>query len=255
MYLYLFEMPRSKSALELHKQAIKEREKFLNKEKALARQFNDPLKTFIQRKYYSIYKEYCELFHRMKAESPTRRDLQKTLVFKQFLLDNPDNVVESEQTRAEQEQADNGNSSLEGGEECASSSVALYVPRLELQPVLPIEQGAKSVEVQMEAQEESRAQEESVEVQMENPGAQEESRAQEEEPNILAQALADIIESDPGAVDSAEHAFRVETVHNMLEEMANEVVFKNVLNEVEVDLSGEINYFDAFERDIQLFNH
>ena len=242
MYLYLFEMPRSKSALELHKEAIKEREKFLTKEKALARQFNDPLKTFIQRKYYNIYKEYCELFQRMKAESPIRRDLQKTIVFKQFLLDNPDNIVnkspESEQTRAEQEQADNANSSLEGGEECAGSGIALYVPRLELQPVIPIEQDAKSIEVQTE-----------------KPGAQEESRAQEEEPNILVQALADIIESEPVAVDSAEYAFRVETVHNILEEMANEVELKNALNEAEVDLSGEIIYFDEFERDIQLFNH
>ena len=83
-------MPRSKSALELHKESIRKREKQLCKEKAVARRFNDPLKVFVQRKYGKIYEEYCKLFQQMLSECPSRKDLSKTIVFRQFLLDNPE---------------------------------------------------------------------------------------------------------------------------------------------------------------------
>ena len=92
MFLYTFipKMPRSKSALEECKEVIRKRERILAKEKADARRFNDPLKLFVKRKYNNIYKEYVKLYKRMLGEVPARKNLCRTLVFKQFLLDHPD---------------------------------------------------------------------------------------------------------------------------------------------------------------------
>ena len=79
------------------------------------------------------------------------------------------------------------------------------------------------------------------------------------EPNILVQALAEIINAEPVSVDSVEFNNRVEIVHNILEEMEYQSELKDILNEAGVDLMEgeeiELNYFDEFEKDIQPFNH
>ena len=248
MYLYLRKMPRSKLAIELHKETIREREKLLCKERAVARRFNGPLKVFVQRKYGKIYEEYCELFQRMLSESPTRRDLSKTIVFKQFLLDNPDINIkynDSEYNNPESNQKDGnpeGKQKYNNPEnntriEPTQNPAVLYVPRLELEPVVPLESNEEPIPPIVPPSEEKVI----------------------EEPNILVQALADIIDVEPVLLDSVEYNNRVETVHSILEEMKNQFELKNILNEAGVDLMEgeeiEMNYFDEFEKDIQPFNH
>ena len=73
-------------------------------------------------------------------------------------------------------------------------------------------------------------------------------------PNILVQALAEIIGSDPVGLDSPEYDLRVEEVHSILEEMSKEL---NILGKADENLPGGqgVEYFDDFEKDIQLFNH
>ena len=245
-------MPRSKLALEIHKETIREREKLLCKEKAAARRFNDPLKLFVQRKYGKIYEEYCELFQRMLLESPVRKDLSKTIVFKQFLLDNPDSnikYINPEDNQKYDNPEDNqkydnpednqkyNNPENNTGIELTQNPAVLYVPRLELEPIVPLAPNEGPIPPIVPTPEENVI----------------------EEPNILVQALADIIDAEPVSVDSVEFNNRVEAVHSILEEMKNQSELKDILNEAGVDLTeGEeikVDYFDEFEEDIQPFNY
>ena len=229
MFLYTEKMPRSRSALGNHKEAIRERERILTKEKANARRFNDPLKLFVQRKYKHVYREYCELYNRMVSELPARKNLSKTLVFRQFLLDHPDdhpNEQVSEQTRRASGKENRGPCE---SQKCTSKSTSrdvLYIPQIELQPVVPL---AGAVEEPL-------------------------GEVKDGEPNILVQALAEIIDSEPVELGSPEYDFRVEEVHAILEEMSKEL---DILNQVDENLpeGGGVEYFDDFDKDIQLFNH
>ena len=120
-------MPRSKSALQDHKEVIRERERILAKEKADARRFNDPLKLFVQRKYNEVYREYCELYSRMVAEVPVRKNLSRTLVFRQFLLDHPDEQASGQTQRASGEENREPCKSQKRTGQSTSRNV-LYVP-------------------------------------------------------------------------------------------------------------------------------
>ena len=80
-----------------------------------------------------------------------------------------------------------------------------------------------------------------------------------EEPNILVQALSEIIGAETVSIGSVEFDDRVKIVHNILEEMKRQAELRGILDEAGVDLmEGEeiqLNYFDEFEKDIQPFNH
>ena len=216
-------MPRSKSALEEQREAIKRRENVLNREKAAARRFNDPLKLFIQRKYNNIYKEYIELYTRMLAEVPRKKNLCRTLIFKQFLIDHPD----------EQDQGNKQAGGAEGQGPCKIQGKALYVPQVRLKPV-----------------------------------EEEATDLIEEDPDILTQALAAAIGTDPAELDPFEYDLRVEEVHLILEEMSKAINLDikpigenppgketNPGQDIEQNIEGGIGYFDSFEKDVQLFNH
>ena len=165
----------------------------------------------------------------MVSELPARKNLSKTLVFRQFLLDHPDDRPDEQV--CEQTQRANGKENREPckGQKWTSQNTSrdvLYVPQIELPPVVPL------------------------------AGVTEESlgEAKDGEPNILVQALTEIIDSEPVELGSPEYNFRVEEVHSILEEMSKEL---NILNQVDGNLpeGGGVEYFDNFDKDIQLFNH
>ena len=53
------------------------------------RQFNDPLKVFIERKYPQIFAEYLKLYDYIKFLNPTKINLMKTSAFAVWLQCNP----------------------------------------------------------------------------------------------------------------------------------------------------------------------
>ena len=212
-------MPRSKSALQEQRETIKRRETILNREKAAARRFNEPLKLFIQRKYNNIYKEYTEFYMRMLAEVPSKKNLCRTLIFKQFLIDHPDGQDQS------YKQADG----TEGQDQCKAQDKVLYVPQVRLKPI-----------------------------------EEEVTDLVEEDPDILTQALAEAIGTDPAELDPFEYDLRVEEVHLILEEMSKAInldikpIDENLAakgTNPGQDIEQNIEYFDSFEKDVQLFNH
>ena len=65
------------------------RERELRKRRGEERQFNDPLRVFIERKHPEIYDEYVQLYKRLKEENPTRKNLVTSKTFKEWLVANP----------------------------------------------------------------------------------------------------------------------------------------------------------------------
>ena len=202
-------MPRAKSVLEEKKEAIRRRESALKRKKSDERRFNVPLKLFIQRKYKAIYEEYKELYARMSTEIPPKKNLCRTLIFKQFLIDHPDDD--------EQDQ---------GNKQEGQASKALYVPHI---PLKPVEEEVADL-------------------------------IQQEDPDILTQALVESLVTDPAELNPSEYDLRIEEVHSILEEMSKSINFD--LKPIDEDLTAkatnpgqDIEYFDNFEKDVQLFNH
>ena len=64
--------------------AVREREK--RAFKAKERQFNNPLRVFIEHKYPEIFREYTELFAAMKRRNPNRKNLLKTQIFREWKM-------------------------------------------------------------------------------------------------------------------------------------------------------------------------
>ena len=66
---------------------MKERE--VRRQRSVARRFNQPLKIFIERKYGEIFSEYTELYNRIDAENPNRKNLITSKAFKEWMDANP----------------------------------------------------------------------------------------------------------------------------------------------------------------------
>ena len=75
---------------------------------------------------------------------------------------------------------------------------------------------------------------------------------QQEDPDILTQALVGALVTDPSELNPPEYDLRVEEVHTILEEMSKSINFD--IAPVDEGLQ-DIEYFDSFEKDVQLFNH
>ena len=71
--------------------AISEREK--RAAKSNERQFNNPLRVFIEHKYPAIFSEYTELYYLMKQNHPKRKNLLKTPTFKEWKGQNSTHVI------------------------------------------------------------------------------------------------------------------------------------------------------------------
>ena len=52
------------------------------------KRFEAPLRQFIEIKYKNIFQEYVELYNRMDAQNPTKNDLKKSELFKQWKEEN-----------------------------------------------------------------------------------------------------------------------------------------------------------------------
>ena len=59
------------------------------KEDYEAKRFNNPLRIFLERKYPKILEEFTELYNFINFVNPGKKDLTKTLTFKQWLTENP----------------------------------------------------------------------------------------------------------------------------------------------------------------------
>ena len=55
------------------------------KVKSNQRKFNDPMKEFIEHKYPKIFQEYTELYQKLIAEYPHRKNLTRTSMFRQWI--------------------------------------------------------------------------------------------------------------------------------------------------------------------------
>ena len=66
--------------------AISERRK--RSMRANERQFNNPLRIFLEHKYPSVFSEYTELYNLMKERHPNRKDLARTSTFKEWKAQN-----------------------------------------------------------------------------------------------------------------------------------------------------------------------
>ena len=64
------------------------REKEVRRRKSTSRQFNEPLRIFVETKYKDIFREYNELYSRMFEDPSAKKDLTKTKVFKEWLNAN-----------------------------------------------------------------------------------------------------------------------------------------------------------------------
>ena len=64
------------------------RERELRRQKSTSRQFNEPLRIFVETKYNDIFQEYNELYNRMLEDESAKKDLTKTTVFKEWLNAN-----------------------------------------------------------------------------------------------------------------------------------------------------------------------
>ena len=232
-------MPRLKGTIEQNREEIRKRERKLAKEKSIARRFNNPLKLFVEHRYKEVYNEYCELYLRMLSEYPSKRDLCQTKVFQQFLKNPKGEFENGNESEMAAEVLSEGK--FEGNPKSACKdqepgSSGLFVPLVELQPVVPI-------------------------IRDEEPVASIAPHTDEtyEEPNILVQALSETINGEMAPIGSIEFDNNVELVHSILEEMSHQAKLSNLINEAGIDLNEdeeiEMNYFDEFEKDIQLFNH
>ena len=65
------------------------REREVRRQMSEARRFNQPLKIFIERKYGEIFREYTELYNRIDAENPNRKNLVTSKAFKEWMNANP----------------------------------------------------------------------------------------------------------------------------------------------------------------------
>ena len=226
-------MPRLKATIEQNREEIGKRERKLVKEKSIARRFNNPLKLFVEHRYKEVYDEYRELYRRMVSEYPSKRDLCQTKTFQQFLKNPKGEFDESDESDTAAEVLSNLKSDCKDRE---PSSSGLFVPLVELQPVVPI-------------------------IRDEEPVVSIAPHTDEtyEEPNILVQALSEAINGETAPIDSIEFDNNVELVHSILEEMTHQAKLSNLINEAGIDLSEDkeikMNYFDEFEKDIQFFNH
>ena len=66
--------------------AVSERRK--RSMKANERQFNNPLRIFLEHKYPAVFGEYAELYNLMKERHPNRKDLTRTSTFKEWKAQN-----------------------------------------------------------------------------------------------------------------------------------------------------------------------
>ena len=62
--------------------------KVYRKNQKQQKRFEAPLRQFIEIKYKNIFQEYVELYNRMDAENPTKNDLKKSELFKQWKEEN-----------------------------------------------------------------------------------------------------------------------------------------------------------------------
>ena len=65
------------------------RQRELRRQRSMNRRFNDPLIIFIERKYAGIFNEFVELYNRMEAECPNRKNLVNSKTFRNWLTENP----------------------------------------------------------------------------------------------------------------------------------------------------------------------
>ena len=77
-------MSKRRSQTERAAYAVKRR-----KEDYEAKRFNNPIRIFLERKYPKILEEFTELYKFINFINPGRKDLTKTLTFKQWLTENP----------------------------------------------------------------------------------------------------------------------------------------------------------------------
>ena len=188
------------------KSEIRARERELSREKSADRHFNKPLRIFVQRKYKEVYEEYCEFYTRMVAEKPNRKDLCKSNIFKQFLLDNPNNtdeeIIQSKDDISEDVQT-----------MAKDTACKLFIPRIELESVLdnmllneqPIIPHPDNITLN-------------------------------EEPNILVQALSEIINGETVPVESQDFDDRVNIVNDILNEMQRQTELRGILDNAGVNL-------------------
>ena len=68
------------------------REREVRRRKSKCRQFDEPLRIFIQTKYKDIYQEYNDLYVRMLEDCSVKKDLTKSKTFKEWLKANNGDV-------------------------------------------------------------------------------------------------------------------------------------------------------------------
>ena len=64
------------------------REKATRKRRAKERRFNFPLRYFIKVKYPQIFNEYEKFYNTMNEQTPNRKDLTTSAMFKEWLMEN-----------------------------------------------------------------------------------------------------------------------------------------------------------------------
>ena len=203
------------------------------------------MKIFVQRKYKKVYEEYCMLYERMVLENPSKRDLCKSNTFYQFLVENPEDNPEvnpeGNPNNIDAELAQDENNT--NGDVQTMTANALFVPRVELEPVVP-RQGVIP--------------DEEPNIELEPVVSRLDDTIPNEEPNILVQALSEIIEAETVPIDSVAFDDRVKIVNNILSEMKRQAELRGILGDAGVNLKEgeeiELDYFDEFEKDIQPFN-
>ena len=200
-----------------NRKTVRERE--VRRRKSTSRQFDEPLRIFIETKYKDIFQEYNDLYTRMLEDCSAKKDLTKTKTFKEWLKVNGETV-----------QMPRG-----GGERRLTVSTA-----------------ADSLQNNERVQDDEAEQmscEQVAESDDESDGELEQRSA------VLGQALRDILDQEVVDMTSSDFHLNVEMVAEILDELQEDRDLRDVLEGANEDEGVVLNYFDDVEMDIQPFNH
>ena len=196
------------------------RERELRRQKSTSRQFNEPLRIFVETKCNDIFQEYNELYNRMLEDESAKKDLTKTTVFKEWL------------------NANGGTVQLSKGSRKKKLPISSATP--ESPHVVTGDQTSA-----LSSQDHGRVQDE----------ASEQDDESEQASTVLTQALRDILDQEVVDMSSADFNLNVEMVAEIFDELQEDRDLRDVLEGANEDEGIGLNYFDEVEMDSQPFNY
>ena len=195
------------------------REREVRRRKSKSRQFDEPLRIFIQTKYKDIFQEYNDLYTRMLEDCSAKKDLTKSKTFKEWLKVN-------------------------GG--------AVQIPRGGRERRLAVSSAADSLQDHGRVQDDEPEQISCEQLAESNDESDDEL---EQASTVLGETLRDILDQEVVDMTSSDFDLNVEIVAEILNELQEDRDLRDVLEGGNEDEGIGLNYFDDVEMGIQPFNY